>query len=48
MNRMSAMLTLMIPAAPSPWISRAKVSTANVGASAQAREAAVKTASPHQ
>ncbi len=42
------MLTLMIPAAPSPWTARAMASVANVGAMAQAREASVKRARPGQ
>ena len=47
MNRTSAMLTLMIPAAPKPWMMRAKVRVGSESESAQPSEAKVKMANPH-
>jgi len=41
-----AALTLMMPAAPRPWMTRAILRVSRVGAHAQASEASVKTASP--
>ena len=48
MVRISAVLTLISPAAPSPWNTRASVSSGRLGASAQAREAAVNITSPQK
>jgi hypothetical protein len=46
MKRISAVLTLMMPAPPKPCTTRATTSQGSDGASAQASEAAVNTASP--
>ena len=48
MNRTSAILTLMIPAAPRPCMARAATSVVKLGESAQASEESVKSASPGQ
>ena len=42
------MLTLIIPAAPTPWTARAIVNAGSVGATAQANDAPVKRARPGQ
>ena len=46
MNRISAVLTLMIPAAPNPCSTRAPVSVGNDHDSAHSAEAIVNTSSP--
>ena len=48
MNRISAVLTLISPAAPTPCITRAAVSVGSDQLSAQASEATVNAASPQQ
>ena len=48
MKRTRALLTLMMPAAPSPCATRAATSSGRVSARPQAREDAVNTASPHR
>ena len=47
MKRTSALLTLMMPAAPKPWTMRAMVSVSSESDSAQPSEAIVNTTSPH-
>ena len=47
MKRTSAPLTLMMPAAPKPWMTRAMVSVSSESDSAQPSEATVKTISPY-
>ena len=46
MKRTKAPLTLMMPAAPKPWTTRARVSVVSESDSAQPREARVNTTSP--
>ena len=46
MKRTKPIFTLMIAAAPSPWTMRAAISRGRLGATAQASEAATKTARP--
>ena len=47
MNRTSALFTLMMPAAPNPWNTRASASGGSDYDSAHASEASVNTTSPH-
>ena len=48
MKRTSAPLTLMMPAAPKPWMTRARISSGSEFDSAQNRDAMVKTTSPQR
>ncbi len=48
MKRTSAPFTLMIPAAPKPWITRAMLSVPSELDSAQPTEAMVKTTNPQR
>ena len=48
MKRIRAVLTLMIPAAPTPCATRAATSSGSVSAMPQANDATVKIASPQR